>query len=75
MGTIKTTNIEPITGSGTLTLGQSGETITIPVMLTTIQSADADDYFQAYTYQNSGTSQNYVGGSQLNEFGGYRIIE
>jgi len=30
MGTIKTTNIETITGSGTLTLGQSGETITIP---------------------------------------------
>ena len=30
MGTIKTTNIETITGSGTLTLGQSGETIDIP---------------------------------------------
>ena len=30
MGTIKTTNIETITGSGTLTLGQSGETITVP---------------------------------------------
>ena len=30
MGTIKTTNIETITGSGTLTLGTSGETITIP---------------------------------------------
>lgn len=30
MGTIKTTNIETITGSGTLTIGQSGETITIP---------------------------------------------
>ena len=30
MGTIKTTNIETITGSGTLTLGQSGETINIP---------------------------------------------
>jgi hypothetical protein len=30
MGTIKTTNIETITGSGTLTLGQSGETVTIP---------------------------------------------
>jgi hypothetical protein len=45
------------------------------VMLTTIQSADADDYFQAYTFQNSGSSRNYVGGSQLNEFGGYRIIE
>jgi len=30
MGTIKTTNIETITGSGTLTLGTSGETISIP---------------------------------------------
>jgi len=30
MGTIKTTNIETITGSGTLTLGASGETISIP---------------------------------------------
>jgi hypothetical protein len=30
MGTIKTTNIETITGSGTLTLGQSGETVSIP---------------------------------------------
>ena len=30
MGTIKTTNIETITGSGTLTLGQSGETVNIP---------------------------------------------
>jgi len=30
MGTIKTTNIETITGSGTLTLGQSGETINVP---------------------------------------------
>ena len=30
MGTLKTTNIQTITGSGTLTIGQSGETITIP---------------------------------------------
>jgi len=30
MGTIKTTNIETITGSGTLTLGQSGETLSVP---------------------------------------------
>ena len=29
MGTIKTTNIETITGSGTLTLGQSGETVSV----------------------------------------------
>ena len=30
MGTIKTTNIQSITGSGTVTLGQSGETISVP---------------------------------------------
>ena len=30
MGTIKTTNIQSITGSGTVTIGQSGETIDIP---------------------------------------------
>jgi hypothetical protein len=30
MGTIKTTNIQTITGSGTVTIGQSGETIDIP---------------------------------------------
>ena len=29
MGTIKTTNIQSITGSGTVTIGQSGETITV----------------------------------------------
>lgn len=34
MGTIKTTNIETITGSGTLTIGQSGETITFPAGVT-----------------------------------------
>ena len=30
MGTLKTTNIQTITGSGTLTLGTSGETLTVP---------------------------------------------
>jgi len=30
MGTIKTTNIEPIADNGTVTLGSSGDTITIP---------------------------------------------
>lgn len=40
MGTIKTTNIETITGSGTLTIGQSGETISIP---------------SGVTFSNSGT--------------------
>jgi len=30
MGTIKTTNIEPIANNGTVTLGSSGDTITVP---------------------------------------------
>ena len=30
MGTIKTTNIEPIADNGTVTLGSSGDTITVP---------------------------------------------
>ena len=30
MGTLKTTNIQSISGSGTITIGQSGETVTIP---------------------------------------------
>jgi|TARA_R100000482_G_scaffold122762_1_gene71167 hypothetical protein len=34
MGTLKTTNIQTITGSGTLTLGTSGETLTIPTGVT-----------------------------------------
>ena len=35
MGTLKTTNIQTITGSGTLTLGTSGETLTVPTGVTT----------------------------------------
>jgi hypothetical protein len=34
MGTIKTTNIESISGSGTVTLGTSGETFTVPTGVT-----------------------------------------
>ena len=30
MGTLKTTNIEPIANNGTVTLGSSGDTIAIP---------------------------------------------
>ena len=30
MGTIKTTNIEPIANNGTVTLGSSGDTFTVP---------------------------------------------
>ena len=34
MGTLKTTNIESISGSGTVTLGTSGETFTVPTGVT-----------------------------------------
>ena len=34
MGTIKTTNIQSISGSGTVTLGTSGETFTVPTGVT-----------------------------------------
>ena len=51
MGTIKTTNIETITGSGTLTLGQSGETITVPTGAT-ISGALANT--PAFVLTNSG---------------------
>lgn len=44
MGTIKTTNIETITGSGTLTLGTSGETITIPSGVTLTNNGTASGF-------------------------------
>ena len=34
MGTIKTTNIEPIADNGTVTLGSSGDTITVSTGVT-----------------------------------------
>jgi len=43
-------------------------------VISTIVTSDTDDYFQAYTYQNSGSTRSIVGGSTLNEFGGYKII-
>ena len=48
MGTLKTTNIQTITGSGTLTLGTSGETVTIPSGVTMTNNGSV-----------SGTSTNY----------------
>ena len=50
MGTIKTTNIQTITGSGTLTLGTSGETISVP---------------SGVTFSNSGTATGFGGGKVL----------
>jgi hypothetical protein len=41
MGTIKTTNIEPIANNGTVTLGSSGDTFTIPSGVTLANSGTA----------------------------------
>jgi len=54
-GTLKVSNIETSSGSGTITIGQSGETITIPSGATITNSGTATGfgetntpYFQAY---------------------------
>ncbi len=44
MGTIKTTNIEPIADNGTVTLGSSGDTITIPSGVTITNSGTASGF-------------------------------
>ena len=56
MGTLKTTNIESISGSGTVTLGTSGETFTVPTGVTA--TGFNNPAFQAYQGSTStyGTS-------------------
>jgi hypothetical protein len=54
MGTLKTTNIQTITGSGTLTLGTSGETVTVPSGVTVAGSMANTPAFMAY---RSGSNQ------------------
>ena len=55
MGTIKTTNIEPIADNGTVTLGSSGDTITVPsgVTLTNSGIMSGQNYPAFYAYANS----------------------
>ena len=59
MGTIKTTNIQSITGSGTVTIGQSGETINIPSG-TTVSGAAANtpSFFASKTDGNQTVTHN-----------------
>ena len=54
-GTLKVSNIETSSGSGTITLGQSGETITIPsgVTQTGIGNTNAPVF---YAYESTGKS-------------------
>ncbi len=48
MGTIKTTNIEPIADNGTVTLGSSGDTFTIPSGVTVAGAMANTPAFVAY---------------------------
>ena len=66
MGTIKTTNIETITGSGTLTLGQSGETVNIPSGVTITNNGTQTGFGGAntpYFYGELSSVQNVSNGS------------
>ena len=56
MGTIKTTNIEPIADNGTVTLGGSGDTFTVP---------------SGVTVNMSNATQTGVGGANTPAFRGY----
>jgi len=48
MGTIKATNIEPIADNGTVTLGSSGDTITVPSGVTVAGGLANTPSFKAY---------------------------
>ena len=56
MGTIKTTNIEPIADNGTVTLGSSGDTFTVP---------------SGVTVNMSSATQTGVGGNNTPAFSAY----
>jgi hypothetical protein len=63
MGTIKTTNIEPIADNGTVTLGSSGDTITIPSGVTMVNNGTQTGFGGAntpYFYARRGTNQDSV---------------
>ena len=69
MGTIKTTNIEPIADNGTVTLGSSGDTFTVPSGVTITNNGTQTGFggtntpaFLAYlgSSQSIGTSQTKV---------------
>jgi len=49
MGTIKTTNIEPIADNGTVTLGSSGDTFTVPSGVTIANSGTATGFGETNT--------------------------
>jgi len=60
MGTLKTTNIQSISGSGTVTLGVSGETFNVPSGVTISNSGTASGFlypaFEAYNSSSQSLS-------------------
>ena len=68
MGTIKTTNIEPIANNGTVTLGSSGDTFTVPSGVTVNMSSATQTgvggtntpAFHAYLSSNQSVSNNVL---------------
>jgi hypothetical protein len=55
MGTIKTTNIEPIADNGTVTLGSSGDTFTVPSGVTVSGAMANTPSFFAYLNSDQGS--------------------
>ena len=59
MGTIKTTNIQSISGSGTVTLGTSGETFTVPSGVTVSGAmANTPAFLVSNSANNTGKTDN-----------------
>ena len=58
MGTLKTTNIQTITGSGTLTLGTSGETLTVPTGVTVGGGISNTPAFEVYKSSDQDVTDN-----------------
>jgi len=58
MGTIKATNIEPIADNGTVTLGSSGDTLTVPSGVTVAGAMANTPAFYAYKSSGQSVSQN-----------------
>jgi len=58
MGTLKTTNIQSISGSGTVTLGTSGETFTVPTGVTISGGLANTPAFSVYLSGNQSVSSN-----------------
>ena len=58
MGTIKTTNIEPIADNGTVTLGSSGDTFTVPSGVTVAGAMASTPAFSAYLGSDQSVTDN-----------------